>query len=564
MKTSALLLSTTIFAAAFTPLAIAQIQPTYVTTATQGITLTQLASASDLGPAPVSTPLTVRMGLLIQNKVPLQQYVQNINTPTNALYGQSLTPAEFTASYAPSSSQVAQVVSFLQGAGFTNITVEPNNLIVSADGTIATAEAAFQTPIESYTQFGQSVYGNTLAPQIPASLGSIVGAILGLNTIGQMKSTIALPSAPNYLISYEPKDFLQIYNGSTTKQASNVSIAIMAEGDLTGVLKDLRTAEALFGTTQVSYEVRQVGLPSPDTSGADEWDLDTQYSTGIAGNVKKLYIYDTTSLTDSDLALEFSKFVSDDLAKGGSASLGECEVFPYIDGSMLVDDETFLEGAAQGQSFFASSGDTGSFCPAGVGTNGVPAGAPLVQYPAASTYVVGVGGTTLLTNTSTPTNGSPYTYNMETSWDAGGGGISQFENSPYWQQAAYLPDAKNASKSVPDVAYDADPESGANVVVNGSPIGVGGTSLSSPMMLGTWARVLEVNSKIGAAAPALYSIYTGATTTDPTPNFYPVGGYHDITIGSNGFYTAAPGYDLTTGLGTPNILQLTQALSSLK
>jgi pseudomonalisin len=557
------ILSTTILAAAAVSFATSQSFSQTVATATQGITLAQLVSASDIGPTPISQPITVRLGLLIQNKPALEQYVKSINDPSSALYGQNLTPAQFTASYAPSQSQVDQVVSFLGNAGFTNITVEPNNLIVSADGTGATAVSAFSTPIESYTQFGQTVFGNTLAPQLPASLGGIVGAVLGLNSIGYMKPTLSLPSTPQYLVSYEPKDFVQIYDGNLTKPASSIKIAIMAEGDVSQVLVDLRTAEKLFGTTQVPYEVRQVGLASTDTSGMDEWDLDTQYSTGLAGNVKKLYIYDTTSLSDSDLALEISKFVSDDYAQAGSASLGECEIFPYIDGSMLVDDESFLEAAAQGQTFFASAGDTGSFCPAGpAGVNGVPAGAPLVNYPASSTYVIGVGGTTLLTTAGATTPySSSYTYDTETSWYAGGGGLSQFEGSPYWQQAAFIPSAEDNAKAVPDISYDADPESGANVVVDGTPEGVGGTSLSSPMMLGTWARVLQVNKKIGFAGPPLYSLYVGTSTSNTALPTYPEGGYHDIIVGANGLYPTTPGFDLNTGLGTPDISQLVGDLS---
>ena len=77
-----------------------------------------------------------------------------------------------------------------------------------------------------------------------------------------------------------------------------------------------------------------MGAASADVSGADEWDMDTQYSSGIAQNLQTLYVYDTTSLTDSDLALEFSRWSTDDKAKAASASLGECEIFPYVDGSI--------------------------------------------------------------------------------------------------------------------------------------------------------------------------------------------------------------------------------------
>jgi subtilase family serine protease len=217
---------------------------------------------------------------------------------------------------------------------------------------------------------------------------------------------------------------------------------------------------------------------------------------------------------------------------------------------MIVFDNSFLQGAAQGQTFFASSGDTGSFCPVGVGTNGVPAGVPLVQYPASSPYVVGVGGTTLLTNP----DGS---YNSEISWNAGGGGISQFEGAPFWQKSASTLLSTANSRGVPDIAYDADPESGASVVVNGAPIGVGGTSLSSPMALGVWARALSNNPRLGFGSIRIYSLYDGTGLLGA----YPVGGFHDITVGVNGLYAAGPGYDLNTGLGTPVISQFTQALA---
>ncbi len=504
-RASRLLPSLVIAAAACASTAAAQ--TTWTSTATKGISLSQLASASDYGPAQPSQAITVRLALNIQNKSALLNYIQNVNNPSNALYGQSLTPAQFAASYAPSSAQVQQVVSYLQSAGFTNIAVEPNNLIVSADGTVAQASAAFNTPIELFSQNGTLVYGNTAPAQVPASLGNIVGAVLGLNTIGQMKSTLVTKSqvsVPQYDVEYTPQQFQQIYSATGTPAATNATIAIMAEGDVSGVITDLRTEEKAFGMPQVPVQVVQVGLASTDTSGADEWDLDTQYSTGMAQNVKMLYIYDTTSLSDSDLALEISRWATDDKAKAGSASLGECEAFPYLDGSMLADDNSFLEAAAQGQTFFASTGDTGSFCPVGVGTNGVPAGAPLVNYPAASPYVVAAGGTTLLTN-------SDGSYDTEVAWYAGGGGISQFEGASYWQVAAKVPSAaEDNSRGIPDVAMDADPYSGAEVYVNGTPEGVGGTSLSSPLSLGVWARMISANPKLGFAAIRLYGLYNGS------------------------------------------------------
>ena len=526
----------------------------WASTATGGIDIASVAGATDAGALPASQPMTVRVGLQMQNKAALLALVNAANDPASASYGQFLTPHAFTAGYAPTAAQVSSVVKYLRGAGFTNVTVEPNRLLISADGTAAQAASAFNTAFEQLSIGGKTLYVNTAAAQVPAALGGIVSAVLGLNTVGHMASQIALPT-PQYLVSYTPSQFQQIYSANTVKPATRASIAIMAEGDMTGVIQDLRTAEAAFGLPQVPVQVVQVGLPSPDVSGADEWDMDTQYSSGMAQSLKMLYIYATTSLSDSDLALEFSRWATDHKAKAASASLGECEAFPYLDGSMAVDDMIFLEAASQGQTFFASSGDTGSFCPLGpAGANGVPAGAPLVNYPAASPYVVGVGGTTLLTNPD-------FSYNSEITWNTGGGGVSQFDSAPNWQAAAVPVLAKSALRGVPDVAMDADPNSGALVYVNGTPEGVGGTSLSSPLALGVWARAVSINHKLGFASPRLYGLYNGTGGTGGVTGTYPNGGFHDITIGNNGIYSATPGYDLTTGLGTFIVNQLTSDLA---
>jgi pseudomonalisin len=527
-------------------------QTVWVNTATQGINLSQLDRATELGPAPSAQAITVRLALKMQNQSAAVNYVRSINDPASSLYGQSLTPDQFAAAYGATSAQISAATAYLKNAGFTNIVVEPNNLLVSADGTIAKANAAFHTNISQFNQFGETVYGNTSVAQVPQALAGVVGAVLGLNNIGRMKPTLVSRTqvaTPNYAVSYNPQDFWKIYGNGSTPSGANASIAIIAEGNVTQVIKDLRTAEAAFKLPQVPVSVVQVGIPSSDTAGLDEWDLDTQYSTGMADTVKHLYLYDGTSLTDSDLALEINRWATQNVAKAASASLGECEFFPFLDGSMLADDNSFLQAAAQGQTFFASSGDTGSFCPVGVGTNGVPAGAPFVSYPASSPYVIGVGGTTLLAD-------SGDVYDKEITWYSGGGGISQFEYCPYWQSAAGIASCQNNSKGVPDVAMDADPYSGANVYVNGTVEAVGGTSLSSPLALGVWSRVISGKPKLGFAAPHLYSLYNGTVT----PGTYPQGGYHDIIAGANGLFTALPGYDYTTGLGTFSISQLYTAI----
>jgi pseudomonalisin len=517
----------------------------WVATATQGVG-PSLLNATAQGPLPDSTPVHVNLGLKIQNRSALLTYVQSITTPGNPLYGQELQPSAFAAQYAPSTAQVQSVVSYLNQQGFQNVQVEPNNLMISADGTAGGVNQAFNTQLESYLVNGKSVFANLTPAQVPASLGAIVASVLGLNNAAVM--TLPTVSVPNFPGAYRPANLWLAYDVGTTATGSATPIAIFAEGDVTGVISDLRLAETHNNLPQVPVTVVQVGLASPDTSGADEFDMDTQYSTGFADTVSRLYIYATTSLSDSDTALMFNHFAAQKLARAGSASFGICEAFPYLDGSMLADDNSFLEAAAQGQTVFASSGDNGSACGVAVGANGVPGGgAPMVNYPASSPYVIGAGGTTLVTN-------SDGTYDQEIAWYASGGGVSQFEASPYWQSA--VNPLSTDGKGVPDVAMDADPNSGVYIWLNGTEqCCYGGTSLSSPLSLGAFARFQSAHSnKVGFAGPAFYA---GATPV-PSPASPP--GFHDIILGANGLYTALPGYDLTTGLGTFDVSKFNAAL----
>ncbi|MGA8072944.1 MAG: S53 family peptidase [Candidatus Acidiferrales bacterium] len=521
----------------------------WISTSTQAIG-PALANATSQGLLPDSTPIHVNVALQIQNRDALVQYVQHITTPGAPLYGQELDPAGFAAAYAPSSSEVQSVVSYLSGAGFQNVQVEPNNLMIAADGTAAAVRQAFNTQLGLYRVNGASVYANLGPAQVPSALGSIVGAVLGLNNAAKMSFPLAsnAVSLPTFPGSYRAKNLWTAYDVTGTPNGSKTAIAIFAEGDVSGVVSDLRLAEKANGLAQVPVKIVQVGLASPDTSGADEFDLDTQYSTGMAGTVSTLYIYTTTSLTDSDTALMFNHFAAQKLARAGSASFGICEVFPYLDGSMLADDNSFLEAAAQGQTVFASTGDTGSSCGVAVGANGVPgAGIPMVEYPSSSTYVIGAGGTTLLTN-------ADGTWDNEIGWYAGGGGLSQFELSGFWQTP--VNSLSTVGKGTPDIAMDADPNSGVYLWLNGAETCCyGGTSLSSPLALGVWARLQSAHSnKLGFAAPVLY---TGATGV-PSPAS--PAGFHDIIVGANGLYTALPGYDYVTGLGTFDIAKYNAAL----
>jgi pseudomonalisin len=524
------------------------------TTNTQALSL---RNATDLGALESTKSITVRVGLQMQNLSAAQALLQS---------GQRVSAAQFKAQFSPTDAQVASVTSYLQSQGLSNVSVEPNNLLVSATGTVAQVQSAFNTKLDAFTVAGKTLFANIAPAYVPSSLGGVAVAVLGLTNVVNMQPAPITQCFPASLVNanspvatpcardFNPSTYWITYDVGNTPTGGNTTLAVMAEGDVSQVTSDLRYAETQFGIPQVPVSVVRVGIPSPDTAGLTEWDLDTQSSSGIAGNLAHLYIYDTTSLTDSDIALEYNKWVSDDLAQIGNSSFGGCEESNYLDGSMVMMDEMLMEGAMQGQTMFASSGDTGSSC-AVVGSNGVPgSGPPLVEYPAASPYVVAVGGTTLLTNPDG-------TYLGETAWNAGGGGLSQFEYSPYWEsgiQPVSTTPAGLSFRGVPDIAMDADPNTGGDVWTGGTMNIIGGTSLASPLAAGTYARLQSAhNNALGYAPPQFYRIYANnpsATELNGGPPPTQLrGGFHDILSGVNGLYSALPGYDYTTGLGTFDI-----------
>ena len=542
-------------------------------TATQAVTLTNFTiHATPLGALPAKTPLHIVVGLRLQNESQLNSAILAINTPGNPAHGKFLTPSQFAAAYSPNAAQLEAVKSYLTQMGFSKLSAPSNRQYVVAYGTAAAVEAAFNTTLWQYQVSGpngaptRTVFANTQPAQVPAALSSIVLSVVGLQTIDTMHTflgswpaaapapAVTPPSTPANPVTFTPQDFWSVYDVGATPTAANTTIAIFAEGSLAGILpnpanpsapNDLRQFESENQLPQVPVSIVPVGLGSTDTSGAIEFDMDTQESTGMAGAVKQLIVYDADSMNDVDLIPGFNAFVTQNLAQAGSASFGGCETLEYLSGAMPLYDQIFRQAAVQGQTVFASTGDSGSACGVVGDTNGVPlSGVPaMVEFPASDTYVMGAGGTTVLVD-------SNFNIIETTAWDAGGGGFSLWEYSGSWQSSFVPVDAGSSvvgvGKGVPDVAMDADfLLSPAGFVSAGGDTSNGGTSLASPLSLGSWARVEGAHKNaLGFAGPALYAIST------PGLPFSTISGMTDVTLGTNGIYPATPGWDFSTGLGS--------------
>jgi subtilase family serine protease len=590
----------------------APLQQLPVTTATQGLRLNGML---DLGRLSDAQPMHVVVSIPMRNKAMVNTILRRQITPGDALFGHFFTPAETRATFSPTGATLNAVATYLEKQGFTNIHATPDNQLVTADAPAGTVSRAFATEIHAFRNGSRAMYANVRPATVPASLHGMVLGVLGLNDLSMhpflryaphralhanadrpaltTPRSVTTPEPCNGVTlgsscvanEYDAQQFRTAYDVAPNPPGNNTwgntgrytSIAIFTEGDMTSVLSDLKLYEKANNLIAITPKIIHPGIPSPDTSGADEFDLDTQSSTGIAQDVKNLYLYDVTSLTDSDTAVGFARFQTDDLAKAGSASFGECEILPELDGALTTDDEIFARAAVQGQTVFASSGDNGSGCPVVAATGVAATGPPLVSYPASSPYVVGVGGTSLI---ASATAGAPPTEQL--AWMGSGGGYSIEESAPFWQQnvvspACYAPSSipsVETLRCVPDVAMDADNElSPALIYVAGATEGVGGTSLASPLALGAWAMIETEQStanKLGFASPLLYQMYKNFTTANAVGLYGPavgsvvppatdlIGGLIDITAGANGEFVAAPGYDEVTGLGSFDVQKTTK------
>ncbi|KAB0659469.1 peptidase S53 [Burkholderia diffusa] len=509
------------------------------------LALRATGNAVSAAPMSATAPVHVALVLKLNDEAGLSRFLQQARTPGSASFGVVLTPAQIAAQYAPTAGQVATVKAYLGSKGFTNIKVADNNMIVEADAPAGVISGVFQTSLVPVAMAdGTSTHINTAPETMPDAISGVVQGILGLDTAtrlhpnfvrasnaGAAPTANASPTTSAVTVGHNPTDFPGIYSVGSTPTAANVTVGIIAEGDVTQPVIDLATFESNNHLPAVPVSVIQSGLPSADTSANVEWSLDSQTIIGMSGGVKQLNFYVASSLAWSDMALAINRAVIDNTARVINMSIGGCENWAPT----AAIDTLFQLAVAQGQTFAVSSGDSGSVAYGCTGTS--------VQYPATSPYVVAVGGTTLYTNG----NGS---YAGETAWDSSGGGISGIEPIPSWQ--SNVPALKGrAFRGLPDLAFDADPNSGEAVIVGGQLEIVGGTSLSAPLFAATWARMLSgaCATNLGFAAPTLYS----AKATTPSI-------FRDITNGSNGAYSAGSGWDFVTGWGTPNVSVLYSAI----
>jgi hypothetical protein len=336
---------------------------------------------------------------------------------------------------------------------------------------------------------------------------------------------------------YSPSQIRRGYNldqvlfGSVQGDGAGQTIAIIDAYHSPTITQDLHAFDAAFGlpdppSFRVVAEDGSTHYPPTDPSGPGSlnWEtetaLDIEWAHALAPSANLLLV-EAKAPTSQDLiqtAVDYARRQSGVSVISMSFGSGE------YSGETQLDSVFTTVAGHNGVTFIAASGDSGT---------------PAI-YPAVSLNVLAVGGTTLSLDASG-------TYLHETGWDGSGGGISYYEPLPRYQSGVM---AGLGRRGAPDVAFDADPNSGVPVYdsYNGGTrtpwIQVGGTSFSSPALA---AMVAIANQ--GRALGGLDSL-DGPTQTLPLLYALPGTDFHDIVSGNNG-RSAGAGYDLVTGLGSP-------------
>lgn len=499
--------------------------------------------ATDVGAVPESSIIHIAIALKLRNKDSLDELTKKL---TSGQSTQFLSAQQFLDRHAPTREQAVKVINYLRALGYRNVSLSDNRMLVTADGSPSQIQSAFQTEMRYFNVKGRLAHANVTDVSVPDTLSDAVLAVVGLQTVHMAhvmnrrvtnEGVGTQAAAAQAIVGVNPTQFPGIYGASGMPSAATATIGIITQGSMTQTITDLKAFAANSGYPQPPVSVVIVGAASTDTSGVDEWNLDSQSSLAAAGGtVKSMLLYTATTLSDADLTVTYNRVVSDNLAKVINVSLGECETAAKSSGITASNDQIFQTAVAQGQTFSVSSGDSGSY-ECGGSTN-------QQSYPAVSPYVMAISGTTL--------SSSGGTWIGETAWSCSGpatcpqsasggtgGGVSSTEPAPSWQTAAGVLTTPG-KRGVPDVSFDGAPSSGALIIVKGSIVQIAGTSLSAPIFTGFYSRIQAAHGNtLGFPASTLYS---GAAAN---PSWF-----HDVTSGSNGGYSAGTGWDYVTGYGS--------------
>ncbi len=509
-----------------------------------------IAKARHIGRLLASRRVSLGISLNLRDPVGLMKFISRQQDPSDSEYGHFLTPQQFTERFAASQRDVDEVSSYFSNLGFQVTDRSPTMIHVA--GSAEQIENALGLELHQYASEGQGeVFAPNADPLVESKVAAKISGISGLNNFQVRKphyvkneiSSLNSGKGPNGGLA--PADIQKAYGlNPATMDGSGQTLALF---ELDGyVASDIDYYNSYFKISNPP-PLQNILVDQFNGSagvGIDEVTLDIELMIAVAPKAKKILVYEGPN-SDQGFIDVFQKIANDNLAQQVSTSWGasETELTPALFNS---ENAIFMQMAAQGQSVYAASGDSGAYLD---GTK------LAVLDPASQPYVVATGGTTLTLN-------SDGSYGSEKAWSGSGGGVSSFWKTPTWQAGSSTAANKGSAsmRMVPDISADADPGTGYAIYVSGGWNIYGGTSCAAPI----WAafnalvnqqRVSAGKSVLGFPNPALYQAGVSSVYSSI---------FHDIKDNSsNGYYPAVSGYDLSTGLGSMKGADLASALSGV-
>lgn len=599
-----------------------------------------------------STPVTARVYLAPRGgQAKLDSFVTAVSTPGSASYQQFLTASQYHERFDPSRATVAAVTRYLTSNGLTVTGIERFHTYLTVQGKAAAADRAFDTTLTRYLRGGTVVQAPASDLKLPEQIRSQVLGVTGLDTAtnrahpasptplpppepgytnarpcslysGQVQATdegdysTPLPPFEGKRLSYAVCGFVpsQLRGAYGVQNAATGAVAHDGTGQTIAIVDayaapkipadadeySTRQGEPTFTAGQFSQVVPTgyTDIAACDPAGwYGEETLDVEAEHAMAPGAAIRY-YGAASCDDPDLNAALRQVVDDDVASIVSNSYGDLESGQDA-GSVVAFESIAKQAAVEGIGIDFSSGDDGD--------EQADSGFVQPDYPASDPYVTTVGGTstgigsagTRIYQTGWGTDRIPLTdagtwSDPEQLFGGSGGGYSDLFPRPAYQLGV-VPSSNTGSRAVPDIAADADPNTGmligeTQTFTDGVRYGeyrVGGTSVSSPLSAGMLADVQQaVGHRLGFANPLLYALAGAGSKglTDVLPQassnaplgvvrvdyvddvgFDPAQGYRYTvrTFDQDSSLVTTKGWDDVTGLGTPNVPGLIRSIRAL-
>ena len=574
----------------------------------------ELKGATDQGRIGGSKQLTSIMlsfAKTAAQETALQKLLADQQNPAMPDYHAWLTPEQYGGRFGANPDDIAKVVEWLGGAGFSNVKIANGRNFVTFDGNVATAEAAFGVEIHNYMVRDEAHFANSTSVLIPAAFRTLIMGISGLHDFYPKPRHVQriVAAAPeynqgtteHYLAAEDIQtiyDIKPLYNSGYT--GSGVKLVIVGQAAISPNDVNISNYRKLNGLPAINLQTipdTADGSPSTKTSDVDEAYLDIEVAGAVAKGSTIIYVYTANAFNAARYA------INQNLGQVLSISFGGCET--TFASSTLED--LFMQANTQGMTVIAASGDSGAAgCDDGTATSASKGLA--VEYPASSAYVTGIGGTTLQETSGSfwgaadASGGSALKYIPEVTWNdtkmgsgkgcdfylllftgigcASGGGTSIDFPRPAWQVGKGISagSPNNTKRLVPDLAFAASADHDGYLTcmpsycVNGffssnKNLNIeGGTSAAAPLFAGLVAlvdqRLSPLDPRQGNINPRIYAL---AASTPGVFNDVAVGTNRVPTSGTTSYigFVAAPGYDLVTGWGSVDANQFVTAFASV-